>query len=157
MATSLLDAKRYPTEEFVQVYHWRWGIETYYGRLKGRLELENWSGQTEEAIRQDFHATVFLSNLESVLSQGAEAQLAHQSAERKQPVQINRAVSLHAVKNQIIALLAGRQPAEKVLRQLQRLFLANPVSVRKERKVPRQITPSGQAYHYQRNVKKIVF
>ena len=157
LATSLLDAKRYPTEEFVQVYHWRWGIETYYGRLKGRLELENWSGQTEEAIRQDFHATVLLSNLESVLSQGAEAQLAHQSAERKQPVQINRAVSLHAVKNQIIALLAGRQPAEKVLRQLQRLFLANPVSVRKERKVPRQITPSGQAYHYQRNVKKIVF
>lgn len=157
LATSLLDTQRYPTEEFAQVYHWRWGIETYYGRLKGRLELENWSGKTEEAIQQDFHAAVFLSNLESVVCRSAEQELAQATAHRKQPAQLNRAVCLHTIKNRIIELLAGRRPVKKVLADLIPLFQANPVSVRKERKVPRRKTPAGQSYHYQRNVRKIVF
>ena len=157
LATSLLDVEGYPTEEFAMVYHWRWGIETYYGRLKGRLDLENWSGKTQEAIGQDFHAAVFLSNLESVLCQRAQEELTQKTAHRSQPAQINRAVSLHAIKSKIIELLAGSLPVEKVLRHLQRLFKANPVSVRPDRKVPRKKTQSGQAYHYQRNVKKIVF
>ena len=59
LVTSLLDAAAYPTEEFLTVYHWRWPHETYYGRLKGRLDLENWSGQSAEAVRQDFHQRAF--------------------------------------------------------------------------------------------------
>jgi len=157
LATSLLDLKRYPTEEFASVYHWRWGIETYYGRLKSRLDLEHWSGQTEESVRQDFHATVFLSNLESVLSRPAEQELAQQTAHRSAPAQLNRAVCLHTIKHNIINLLLSRRPVEKVLIQLQRLFKANPVTVRKKRKVPRRETPPGQAYQYQRNLKKVVF
>jgi len=157
LATSLLDLKGYPTEEFAQVYHWRWGMETYYSRLKSRLDLEHWSGQTEESIRQDFHATVFLSNLESVLSRTAEQELAQQTAHRSAPAQLNRVVCLHTIKNNIINLLASRRPVEKVLVQLQRLFKANPGTVRKERKVPRRETPPGQAYQFQRNLKKAVF
>jgi hypothetical protein len=34
----------------------RWGVETFYGVLKGRLELEHFSGQSVEAVRQDFGA-----------------------------------------------------------------------------------------------------
>jgi hypothetical protein len=157
LATSLLDPQRYPTQEFAQVYHWRWGIETYYGRLKGRLELENWSGKTEEAIRQDFHAAIFLSNLESIVSRPAEAQLAQDTGHRSQPAQLNRAVCLHTLKHRIIELLAGRQPVKKVLASLIPLFQANPVAVRPHRTVPRRTTPPGQAYHHQRNVRKIVF
>jgi hypothetical protein len=58
LATSLLDEVAYPTKEFATVYHWRWNHETYYGLLKGRLDLENWSGQSAEAVRQDFHAAL---------------------------------------------------------------------------------------------------
>jgi len=157
LATSLLDIKDYPTEAFAQIYHWRWGIETYYNRLKSRLDLEHWSGQTEESVRQDFHATVFLSNLESVLSRTAEQELAQATAHRSNPAQLNRAVCLHTLKNNIINLLASCQPVEKVLLQLQRLFKANPTPVRKERKAPRSETPPGQAYQYQRNIRKIIF
>jgi len=157
LATSLLDPARYPTETFAEVYHWRWAIETYYGRLKGRLELENWSGQTEVAIGQDFQAAIFLSNLETVVCGSAEVELAAATAHREQAVQLNRAVCLHTIKNQIIELLAGRQPAKKVLARLIPLFQANPVSVRTQRKVPRRKIPPGQSYHYQRNVRKIVY
>jgi len=43
--------------------------------LKGRLELENFSGRTEAAVRQDMQATVLLANLESVLGEPAKAAL----------------------------------------------------------------------------------
>jgi hypothetical protein len=157
LATSLLDTTRYPTAEFAQVHHWRWGIETYYGRLKGRLELENWSGKTKEAIEQDFQAAVFLSNLETVVCRSAEQELAQATAHRAQAVQLNQAVCLHTIKNRIIELLTGRQPAQKVLARLLPLFQANPVCVRRQRKVARRKIPPGQAYHFQRNVRKIVF
>ena len=75
LATSLLDEPKYPTQDFLALYHRRWNHETFYGVLKGRLDLENFSGQTPEAVRQDFHATLLLCNLESVLTGPAEAAL----------------------------------------------------------------------------------
>lgn len=157
LATNLLDTRKYPTEEFAQVYHWRWGLETYYGCLKGRLELENWSGKTEEAIRQDFQAAVFLCNLESVVCRCAQHQLAQETAQRDHPARLNRSVCLHTIKSRILELLAGQEPARKVLARLLPLFQANPLSVRKPRIARRQKIPMARSLHYQRNVRKTIF
>lgn len=157
LATSLLDTKVYPTEEFADLYHLRWGIETYYHRLKARLDLENWTGKTKISILQDFQAAVFLSNLESVISEPAEEELAQATAHRKHQTQLNRAVGFHTIKHKILELLAGHKPVNQVLKELGVLFKANPVCVRPNRKVPRRETPTGQAYQFQRNVRKIVF
>ncbi len=59
LATSLLDAKAYPPGMLKELYWKRWGVETFYGSLKTRLCLENFSGTSIEAILQEFHATVF--------------------------------------------------------------------------------------------------
>ena len=53
LATNLLDEERYPREDLGERYHFRWGIETYYGLLKSRLDWENFTGRTVEALRQD--------------------------------------------------------------------------------------------------------
>jgi hypothetical protein len=87
LATDLLDEALYPTAEFGELYHQRWGIETYYGLVKSRLDLENFTGLSAEAIRQDLYATIFLSNLESILIQPAQAQLRQASAQRKHAAQ----------------------------------------------------------------------
>ncbi len=42
------------------LYRLRRGIETFYGLLKTRLALENFTGISAEAVRQDFYATVYL-------------------------------------------------------------------------------------------------
>jgi Transposase DDE domain len=156
LVTSLL-AAAYPTEALAEVYWQRWGHETYYGRLKGRLALEHCSGQRVEAVEQDFHATVLLSNVESVVIGPAQAQLAERTAGRRQPAQVNRAVSVHALKHRLIALLSSRVPAQQVLAELTAWFQANPVSVRPERQVRRREFSPSRSYHYQRRVKKIVF
>jgi hypothetical protein len=158
LATSLLDEGLYPTEEFLTVYHWRWGHETFYLMLKGRLELENFSGRTVEAIRQDVQAAVRLANLESVLSEPTQAALSEQSTPETQLRQVNRANSYHALKDQVLDLLYRDIPVPTVLNQLMRLFKGSPVAVRPNRKVPRRRKPSfHRSYHFQRRVKKAVF
>lgn len=158
LATSLLDEQRYPTDEFLALYHRRWNHETFYGVMKGRLDLENFSGETPEAVRQDFHATLLLCNLETVLVAPTEAALQEQSAQHKYPKQVNRAVAFHALKCKLLPLLYSDGPIEIVVRKLQLLFSGSPVSVRPDRKVPRRKKMSmGRSYHFQRHVKKIVF
>jgi len=125
--------------------------------LKGRLDLEHCSGQTVEAVEQDFQATVLLSNVESVPIGPAQAQLTASTAGRNQPAQVNRAVSIHALKYRLIDLLTQRVPAEQILTELTQWFQANPVSVRPPRNVARRKPSPSRSYHYQRRMKKIVF
>lgn len=158
LATSLLDEALYPTREFLTVYHWRWGHETFYLMLKGRLELENFSGRTVEAVQQDVQAAVLLANLESLLSEPAQSALSEQSTAQTQPRQVNRSNSYHALKLEVLDLLYRDVPARQVIHQLMKLFAGSPVAVRPNRKVPRRRRTSfHRSYHFQRRVKKAVF
>lgn len=157
LVTSLLDETLYPTPEFLEVYHLRWNHETYHLLLKGRLDLENWSGQTVEAVRQDVQAAVLVSNLESLLSQEAQAALSAQDAGRLYPAQVNRAVSYHALKERMLDLLWSQRPIQNVLEEIQRWMQSNPVSVRPDRSPPRRPQSFHRSYHYQRNLRKTVF
>jgi len=158
LVSSLLDEALYPTEEFLTVYHWRWGHETFHLMLKGRLELENFSGRTTEAIRQDVQAAVLLANLESVLSEPTQAALEKQATPQTQLRQVNRSNSYHALKDRMLDLLYSETPASEVISQLMKLFKGSAVAVRPNRKVPRRRKPSfHRSYHFQRRVKKIVF
>ncbi len=158
LATSLLDEALYPTEEFLTVYHWRWGHETFYLMLKGRLELENFSGRTVEAVQQDVQAAVLLANLESVLSEPAQAALTERGTPQTQPVQVNRSNSYHALKLQVLDLLYSDIPVRQVVHQLMKLFAGSPVAVRPNRTGPRRgRTSFHRSYHFQRRVKKAVF
>jgi hypothetical protein len=158
LATSLLAQADHPTEEFLTVYHWRWGHETFHLMLKGRLELENFSGRTEAAVRQDVQAAVLLANLESVLSEPAQAALNEAGAPEVQPRRINRANAYHALKDQVLDLLYRDVPAPAVLHKLMILFQGAPVTVRPNRQAPRRRRTSfHRSYHFQRRVKKTVY
>jgi len=160
LVSSLLDEQLYPTAEFAELYHLRWGVETFYGQLKGRLDVENFSGTTVEAVLQDIHAAVFLANLESVVTRKARSQLPQPDqpqGRRKHRKKINRAVSFHALKSRVIDLLIGKEPVDKVLDELTELFLANPVSERPDRVRPRQDVPRSRVVNFLNRVRKIVF
>lgn len=158
LVTSLLDQEVYPTKEFSDVYNWRWNHETYHRMLKGRLDLENWTGQTEEAVRQDVQAAVLVSNLETLLSQEPQEQLTAGDNQRQYPAQVNRAVSYHALKERILDLLWSKRPLAKALQQIQQWMQTDPVSVRSNRKrPPRKRQSFHRSYRFQRHIKKTVF
>ena len=157
LATSLLDETLYPSEAFGEVYHLRWGVETYYHVLKDRLEIERWSGESLEAVRQDFFSSVLLTNVESVLSEPAQAHLSATDRQRKQALQVNRAQSFHAIKSHALELFFSSLPAEELLERLTRLMRASPVAKRPGRKVPRKPTPARASLAHLRYKRKHVF
>lgn len=155
LATSLRNEAQYPTKEFGALYHRRWAHETYYGLLKGRLDLENFSGHTPEAVRQDFYATVLLCNLETLLTAPIAAALGEQPSSDS-PVRLNHAVSFHALKHQLLPLLYSDQPAELIIAKLHAWFAGAPLRA-PARDAPRRKLSWPRSYHFQRHLKKIVF
>jgi len=59
-----------PSAWFKPLYHRCWGVEEGYKREKYRLEIENFSGLTAQAIQQDFYAKILVMNLIAILSLG---------------------------------------------------------------------------------------
>jgi hypothetical protein len=155
LVTSLLDKARYPTEGFLELYGLRWRIETFYGLLKTRLGLENCSGTGAEAVRQDFHATVYLSGLESILTAAAQDLL--DAKETRHPQAVNRAVSFNAIKNQALDLLLGDRETGPLLERLTELFLTNPTLAREGRNPPRKNTGARKLLDFHKRRKKHCF
>ncbi len=54
LCTSLTDNTRYLKEDLKELYYFRWNIEEGYKLFKCRLEVENFSGKTVIAVKQDF-------------------------------------------------------------------------------------------------------
>lgn len=50
-------------EKMKEVYFKRWNIEKSYDVIKNKLEVENFSGYSEIAIKQDFYAQILLFNI----------------------------------------------------------------------------------------------
>jgi len=63
LCTSLTDTEKYLHKEFDSLYHYRWNEEETYKLFKSRIELEDFSGKTAQAVKQDFHTKVFLMTL----------------------------------------------------------------------------------------------
>ena len=139
----------------MELYGKRWGIETFFGLLKTRLALENFSGTGAEAVKQDFHATVYLSGLESLLTESAQAQL--DAKNTKYPQTVNRAVSFNAIKYQALDLLFSNEPLDPLLEKLTALFLSNPCLERQHRNPPRKKSSARVLLNFQKREKKHCF
>lgn len=135
LATSLIEEEKFATNLFEKLYYLRWGVETFFSKLKGRLYLENFTGRTVESIQQDFWSTIFLSNLETILTEDVEVKMNLNGEGRKKQKAINKAVSFNAIKNLAFDILLGREDEEIVIAKLTKLFLTNPVTVRREREM----------------------
>ena len=100
LCTSLIDTERYPYDLFKELYHQRWGIEEGYKLLKERLDLEDFSGKTAKAVKQDFHAKILMMTLCAALSFPIEKKVREESLrekssnQRKHEKKLNRTSAL---------------------------------------------------------------
>jgi len=63
LLTSLLDPVAFPASELVNLYHFRWRIETIYREWKHGLDIQNLRSHTPSGIIKEMHAQLLLSNL----------------------------------------------------------------------------------------------
>lgn len=98
--------------DFAELYHLRWSLETKYDDLKGKMQLENFSGNTPTAVCQDFFATLYLANLAGVLAfdYREEVEALHNDPENLRRYKLNMNLTISAMKRHVVALLLCRSP-----------------------------------------------
>lgn len=125
-----------PTNNFKELYHKRWGIETNIHLQKNILQLECFSGLTVQTIQQDFYATIFLANLHSILIKEAQEILDKSSPKRKYPLKVNKNKSQGKLRS-ILTQLFHSKSKSRMFDMLNNYFIRDPVPVRKGRSYPR--------------------
>ena len=118
LCTSLIDTKQYPHQQFKELYHFRWNEEEAYKLLKNRIELENFSGKTAKAVKQDFHAKIFLMTLSAAYAHPIEERVKKEfkaDQNRKHNQKINRTNAISMTKDILVGVFI-KQQYEKALK-----------------------------------------
>lgn len=156
LVTSLMDTD-ISRDEFKSLYGMRWGVETFYSRIKGRLCLENFTGKTAESVRQDFWSTIFISNFETIAKQGVEEEM-NEPTQSIYEKKVNSAVSFNVIKNMAFDIFINNSNQEEIVQKMALLFKSNPVLHRPERaSSPRRKTSDLRSYNFLRRIKKMIF
>ena len=103
--TSLIDKNKYSIEDIAEVYVERWGIEEGYKTFKKWCELENFSGKTALAVKQDFYSKVFMMNLGSAYAHPVSEKIKRE----KDGYQINRVQVVASTKDMPLLLFIRKE------------------------------------------------
>lgn len=116
LVTNVLESEL-SCSEMAELYHLRWGIESSYNCAKNTIRLEDFSGISEMAVRQDFYAAMFLYNIGSVhiFEQKPAFDVAHNSKNNKYQYKQDRAVTIGILKPQVTRMILTDSPLMKSL------------------------------------------
>ncbi len=108
---------------------------------------------------QDFWATMLLSNLETIVTAGAQKKIDAKVAasEGQLEQKINKAVSFNALKDATFEIFSSSQDKHILLDKLTTLFMVNTCVVRKNRDVPRKKASARRSVNFHKRQKKQVF
>lgn len=156
LITSIVD-DHFKRNDFKELYHLRWGVESYFNLIKGRLNIENFTGKTVESVKQDFWSSIFISTLETIFTEKAEEEINASSKENKYEKKINKAVSFNTIKNTVFELLLNENDKNDLFQKMELAFKTNPVLKRMDRSPPRKKFSALRSYNFVRRMKKQVF
>lgn len=154
LCTSLTDEQTYLYEEFEQLYHYRWNEEEAYKLLKSRIELEDFSGKTARAVKQDFHAKVFLMTLCAAYAHPIEEKVIKEyqaDQNRKYDQKINRTNALATTMDMLVPTFI-RKEYSAALQAFDQLVEKTREVVRPGRRNPRK---KKQKRLYSMNYKRL--
>lgn len=136
LATSLYSKTKYPDNVFKNLYSMRWGIEQNYNHLKNHIEIENLSGKSVIAVKQDYYANALIENIRSLIAEDAQLEIDEQKGNLKYKYKVNKNLSIGFLKDEIIRLMLNKDPnyIEKIIA----LFTIEPVPIRPNRNAKRK-------------------
>lgn len=139
LATSVLEEERLPARLFGALYHKRWSAEEHIKRQKRWAEIENLSGRSALAVRQDIQAKSLAMNLAAMVRNLAQRLAERRYAHRQFRYQVRACSTLSAMKDNLVRLLLGEGDQQRRLLERLILHLASAVdAVRPDRRFPRQ-------------------
>ncbi len=105
LITSLMDEIEYPTDLFSDLYRQRWSVEEDYKVMKSRLNIENFSGISVEAVLQDIYAKLLMKNLASVTLYEAHDPTDTSRKNRKYAYKLNFTFAINMLKDNIVRFM----------------------------------------------------
>jgi hypothetical protein len=148
LCTSLKDSEAFNVELFDELYRLRWNEEEAYKLFKSRIELENFSGKTALAIKQDFHAKVFLMTLCAAYAHPIEERVIQEykaDEDRKFSQQINRTNAIGMTQSILIAVFIKKQ-FRKAIKAFDDIVAKTREIIRPNRSLPRNHKPKKKYY-----------
>lgn len=139
LMTSLLDRKAFTYDEFKSLYYMRWKVETFYDRFKNIIGVEHFSGTSEQFIQQEFNCALYMSNLQTILTQEARQEAEEKYENRTYEYKINRSLSFGFIREKLLMLYTTENDDEKIVQELKTLFIQNVIPVRPGRKNIRDV------------------
>lgn len=143
LCTSLIDTEAYPHGQFKELYHFRWNEEEAYKLLKNRIELEDFSGKTATAVKQDFYAKIFLLTLSAAYAHPVEEKVKKEfkaDENRKHNQKINRTSAISMTRDILIGLFF-KQQYHKALKAFDDIVFNTREIIRPNRKNKRKHRP----------------
>lgn len=140
-------------EDFKHSYPMRWGVETFFHRVKNRLNLENFTGKSKESVWQDFWSTILVCNREAVASHKTNQDLKASAV----PRQVNKSVSFNVIKELAFDILLSNKPAHEVEQMMESLFLTNAIPRDRDRPSTPRNRATRRTIRYLKYKKKSVF
>ena len=153
LVTDLTD-KRMGINAFKVLYFKRWPVETKYDEIKNKLQVENFSGRTINAINQDFYVCMHMTNIAAIARWEAQEKVDDERSmkDNKYQYHVNENLVIGTLKDRfIMALLEGnlrvrKKKVGKILYLLK--FDAEPS--RPNRSIPRNSVPRRAKFRHNR-------
>lgn len=156
LVTNIFD-EAITNSDFKELYSKRWNEETYFDRLKNFFQAEKFTGMSDNAVKQDFYGTVFLSCLESILTKDTDKELKEKSQGLRYNYQVNRSVSISTMLNHTVSLLLDKtKSTEEVFEELKGYLKKNPCLRRDNRHFERRERSGTWYLYYHKYKKKII-
>lgn len=149
LITNIFD-KNFTIENFAELYHMRWNIEEKYDDLKNKLEIENFSGNSNIAVLQDFYATMFLNNIASIMALDCEDEIKEhcKTNQLKYEYKANISLTISMMKFRLIDMftLKSQTKRNKILDNIYHQLLISVTPVRPNRTFARNKKHKSQKF-----------
>lgn len=132
-----LSEDEFCTNDFLDLYFLRWGIETTYDTLKNKLLIEKFAGRSPIAVLQEYYAMMFILNCIAAMSETVNRKLAAAKSGCKYRYRANVNLMIGYFKYRLSSILLFAEKALDICKQLILLCLKQPVPIIKDRSAPR--------------------
>jgi len=143
LVTDLFD-EDLDVQDFKELYALRWGVETKYDLVKNKLALENFTGLSPNAIKQDFFSSMTILNLVAIVKIEADAEISEnrEGKNNKYKYVANVNTIVGTLKDYLILafLHSGTPEVYDIMDEIRRVCSRSVVPVRPGRSFPRSNT-----------------
>lgn len=149
LVTNIL-CNSFNVEHFKVLYFKRWGIECKYNEIKNLLQIENFTGKTVISIKQDFYASMYLTNMVALAKKDAEPIIReiNEGKNLKYDYKVNTNILVGKLKDSLVAMMLITSPRKrsKMLRKIIKEISRNVIPIRPGRTKPRIFKSGGNKH-----------